>query len=60
MNAHPHRCGDVALIHNGIIENYNDIVREYGLADRLVSETDTEVVAALLDTLYDGNPIETI
>ena len=60
VNAHPHRCGDVALIHNGIIENYNDIVREYGLADRLVSETDTEVVAALLDTLYDGNPIETI
>ena len=35
-------------------------MREYGLADRLVSETDTEVVAALLDTLYDGNPIETI
>ena len=60
VNAHPHKCGDVALIHNGIIENYNDIVREYGLADRLVSETDTEVVAALLDTLYDGNPIETI
>ena len=29
VNAHPHRCGDVALIHNGIIENYNDIVREY-------------------------------
>jgi glucosamine--fructose-6-phosphate aminotransferase (isomerizing) len=60
VNAHPHRCGNVALIHNGIIENYNDIVIEYGLAGKLVSETDSEVVAALLDTLYDGNPIETI
>lgn len=59
-NAHPHKCGNVALIHNGIIENYYDIVREYGLADRLVSETDTEVVAALLDKLYEGDPVETI
>ncbi|MGN0395655.1 MAG: glutamine--fructose-6-phosphate transaminase (isomerizing), partial [Coprococcus sp.] len=60
INAHPHKCGNVALIHNGIIENYADIVREYGLADKLVSETDTEVVAALLDTLYEGDPIYTI
>lgn len=60
VNAHPHKCGSVALIHNGIIENYNDIIREYGLSDRLVSETDTEVVAALLDMLYDGDPIRTI
>lgn len=59
-NAHPHRCGNVALIHNGIIENYSDIIREYGLADKLVSETDSEVVAALLDTLYDGDPIAAI
>ena len=60
VNAHPHKCGNVALIHNGIIENYNDIIREYGLADKLVSETDTEVVAALLDTLYEGDPIDAI
>ncbi len=59
-NAHPHRCGRVALIHNGIIENYNDIIREYGLSDKLVSETDTEVVAALLDMLYDDDPIAAI
>lgn len=59
-NAHPHRCGNVVLIHNGIIENYYDIIREYGLSDKLVSETDTEVVAALLDTLYDGDPIAAI
>ncbi len=59
-NAHPHKCGRVALIHNGIIENYSDIIREYGLKDKLVSETDTEVVAALLDTLYDNDPIYAI
>lgn len=60
INAHPHRCGNVVLIHNGIIENYYDIIREYGLSDKLVSETDTEVVAALLDTLYEGDPIAAI
>lgn len=60
VNAHPHKCGKVAIIHNGIIENYYDIIREYGLADMLVSETDTEVVAALLDKLYDGDPVKTI
>ena len=55
-NAHPHRCGQVVLIHNGIIENYRQLVTEYGLADKLVSETDSEVVAALLDTFYEGDP----
>lgn len=60
VNAHPHKCGNVALIHNGIIENYYDIIREYGLAEKLVSETDTEVVAALLDKLYEGDPVKTI
>jgi len=55
-NAHPHKQGRVALIHNGIIENYHELTEEYHLADRLVSQTDTEVAAALLDTLYDGDP----
>lgn len=59
-NAHPHRCGQIALIHNGIIENYRDLIREYGLADKLVSETDSEVVAALIDTFYEGDPIAAI
>ena len=59
-NAHPHRCGQVVLIHNGIIENYRQLVVEYGLESKLVSETDTEVVAALMDTFYDGDPIEAI
>ncbi len=59
-NAHPHRCGKVALIHNGIIENYRELTVEYGLTEKLVSETDTEVVAALLDKLYEDDPIRAI
>lgn len=59
-NAHPHRCGQVVLIHNGIIENYRELILEYGLADKLVSETDSEVVAALLDTFYEGDPVKAI
>lgn len=60
VNAHPHRCGKVVLIHNGIIENYRQLIVEYGLVDKLVSETDSEVVAALLDTFYEGDPVKAI
>ncbi len=59
-NAHPHNCGTVTLIHNGIIENYRELTVEYGLSEKLKSETDTEVVAALLDKLYEGDPITAI
>ena len=59
-NAHPHKAGNVTLIHNGIIENYHEIIETYHLADRLISETDSEVAAALFDLHYDGDPIETI
>ena len=59
-NAHPHKVGNVALIHNGIIENYHEIVNKYDLADSLISETDTEVAAALINKLYDGDPKATI
>ena len=59
-NAHPHRCGQVVLIHNGIIENYRQLITEFGLGGKLISETDTEVVAALLDTFYEGDPIKAI
>jgi len=57
-NAHPHlsRSGDFAVVHNGIIENYLD------LKERLVhkgyvfsSETDSEVLAHLIEACYDGN-----
>ena len=60
VNAHPHRVGKIVLIHNGIIENYRQIVTEYGLADQLVSETDSEVVAALLNKFYEGDPVKAI
>lgn len=59
-NAHPHQFGRVTLVHNGIIENYRELIAGYHLQDVLCSETDTEVVAALLDYYYEGNPAEAI
>lgn len=51
-NAHPHRAGDIYLVHNGIIENYKELKAE--LKDHtFVSDTDTEVLAALVNSLYD-------
>lgn len=55
-NAHPQQVGKVTLVHNGIIENYRELTVDYDLADTLKSETDSEVVAALLDHFYDGDP----
>jgi glucosamine--fructose-6-phosphate aminotransferase (isomerizing) len=49
-NAHPHLAGHVAIIHNGIVENYREIRVELEAAGRtLLSETDTELVAHLID-----------
>ena len=49
-NAHPHRAGNLAVVHNGIIENFRELREEVEAAGRnLLSETDTEVVAHLLD-----------
>ena len=48
-NAHPHSSGHVTLIHNGIIENYQELTAKYELGGKLSSQTDSEVVAALLD-----------
>ena len=47
-------------MHNGIIENYRELIADYDLADQLRSETDSEVVAALLNHFYQGNPEEAI
>ncbi len=54
VNAHPHVAGDLALIHNGIVENFA-VLKEELLADgaELLSETDTEVVAHLVARAYD-------
>ena len=53
INAHPHRQGGITLVHNGIIENYNEL-RE-GLIEKgyvFNTETDTEVAAGIIDDLY--------
>lgn len=48
-NAHPHRAGNVAVVHNGIIENYRDLRAELTSAGySFESETDTETVALLM------------
>ena len=62
-NAHPHRAGNVILVHNGIIENYKALKEELqakGVEFR--SETDTEVAAALLNENYTpgGDPLAAI
>lgn len=51
VNAHPHKQGSITLVHNGIIENYEELkllLKDYNFK----SETDTEVLAALIDKLY--------
>lgn len=56
-NAHPHQAGRVTLIHNGIIENYHQLTEEFQLGDKLVSQTDSEVAAWVLDQLYQDDPL---
>ena len=48
VNAHPHATNKVAIVHNGIIENYKDIILGLKNKSLLSSETDSEVVAHLL------------
>lgn len=63
VNSHPHfnKEKTITVVHNGIIENYiplrNKLLKK---GYEFVSETDTEVVAQLLDYYYSGNPLETI
>ena len=54
-NAHPHMSGDVAIVHNGIIENFRDLRTELEAAGRVFeSETDSEVIAQLIDQNMQG------
>jgi glucosamine--fructose-6-phosphate aminotransferase (isomerizing) len=54
-NAHPHKCGRVAVVHNGIIENYLHLKEELRGKGRIfTSGTDTEVIAHLIDDLLLG------
>lgn len=63
INAHPHfnEAETITVVHNGIIENYLQLRKM--LTDRgyhFISETDTEVLAHLLDYYYKGNPLEAV
>ena len=54
VNAHPHATGRVAVVHNGIIENFQDLKAEVeGVGHVLASETDTEVIAHLITHYID-------
>lgn len=53
INAHPHKAGKIFLVHNGIIENYKDLKKTLKEHD-FKSETDTEVLAALINSFYNN------
>ena len=62
-NAHPHLNSEetIVVVHNGIIENYLKLKKKLeSKGYRFVSETDTEVIAHLLDYYYRGNPLEAV
>jgi glucosamine--fructose-6-phosphate aminotransferase (isomerizing) len=63
INSHPHtnQSGDIAVVHNGIIENYMKLkswLQREGYA--FASETDTEVVAHMINYYYNGDLVEAI
>ena len=56
VNAHPHKVGKITLVHNGIIENYEEIKKDLiSKGYTFKTETDSEVGCALLDFLYQKN-----
>lgn len=63
VNAHPHfnKEESIVVVHNGIIENYLKLKKKLEKKGyEFISETDTEVIAHLLDYYYKGNPLEAI
>ena len=63
VNAHPHmnKDGSIPVVHNGIIENYQKLKQRLQKKGyEFVSDTDTEVVAQMLDHYYEGDPLKAI
>ena len=63
LNAHPHFNHDhsIVVVHNGIIENYLKLKKKLaGKGYEFLSETDTEVIAHMLDYYYKGDPLDAI
>ena len=61
INAHPHVSGNIAVVHNGIIENYRELYDLLkGKGYEFVSETDTEVLAHLVHMYYKGNLVDAV
>jgi glutamine---fructose-6-phosphate transaminase (isomerizing) len=61
VNAHPHQStsGRFTLVHNGVIENYSSLKREYIAGVELVSETDTEVIVQMIEKFVENEDLST-
>lgn len=61
VNAHPHVCGKIAVVHNGEIENYAELKKSLmDGGDKFLSQTDSEVIPHLINKFYGGDLLEAV